>query len=47
MTVTTALSVNKGEMTRVKEHREMIGLYDPSVTRVSHAGFGVVLGEDK
>lgn len=25
----------------------MIGWYDPAVTRVSHAGFGVVLGEDK
>uniref|UniRef100_A0A8C5ZCG6 Arginine--tRNA ligase, cytoplasmic n=1 Tax=Marmota marmota marmota TaxID=9994 RepID=A0A8C5ZCG6_MARMA len=26
---------------------QMIGWYDPKVTRVSHAGFGVVLGEDK
>ncbi|KAB0364298.1 hypothetical protein FD754_008454 [Muntiacus muntjak] len=26
---------------------QMIGWYDPEVTRVSHAGFGVVLGEDK
>ncbi|XP_074068565.1 arginine--tRNA ligase, cytoplasmic isoform X2 [Macrotis lagotis] len=26
---------------------QMIGWYDPTVTRVSHAGFGVVLGEDK
>lgn len=25
----------------------MIGWYDPKVTRVEHAGFGVVLGEDK
>nr|XP_061801768.1 arginine--tRNA ligase, cytoplasmic-like [Nerophis lumbriciformis] len=25
----------------------MIGWYDPQVTRVEHAGFGVVLGEDK
>ncbi|MEE6478820.1 hypothetical protein FKM82_012021, partial [Ascaphus truei] len=25
----------------------MIGWYDPEVTRVEHAGFGVVLGEDK
>uniref|UniRef100_A0AAZ3R417 Arginine--tRNA ligase, cytoplasmic n=1 Tax=Oncorhynchus tshawytscha TaxID=74940 RepID=A0AAZ3R417_ONCTS len=26
---------------------QMIGWYDPKVTRVEHAGFGVVLGEDK
>nr|XP_056718380.1 arginine--tRNA ligase, cytoplasmic [Euleptes europaea] len=26
---------------------QMIGWYDPKVTRVTHAGFGVVLGEDK
>ncbi|XP_066572549.1 arginine--tRNA ligase, cytoplasmic isoform X1 [Amia ocellicauda] len=26
---------------------QMIGWYDPNVTRVEHAGFGVVLGEDK
>ncbi|XP_008053026.1 arginine--tRNA ligase, cytoplasmic [Carlito syrichta] len=26
---------------------QMIGWYDPKATRVSHAGFGVVLGEDK
>ncbi|XP_032259573.1 arginine--tRNA ligase, cytoplasmic [Phoca vitulina] len=26
---------------------QMAGWYDPKVTRVSHAGFGVVLGEDK
>lgn len=26
---------------------QMIGWYDPQVTRVEHAGFGVVLGEDK
>lgn len=26
---------------------QMMGWYDPKVTRVSHAGFGVVLGEDK
>uniref|UniRef100_A0A2K6E7P6 arginine--tRNA ligase n=1 Tax=Macaca nemestrina TaxID=9545 RepID=A0A2K6E7P6_MACNE len=26
---------------------QMIGWYDPKVTRVFHAGFGVVLGEDK
>ncbi|KAF5913214.1 hypothetical protein HPG69_016829 [Diceros bicornis minor] len=26
---------------------QMIGWYDPKVTRVSHAGFGLVLGEDK
>uniref|UniRef100_A0A8D0QCX4 Arginine--tRNA ligase, cytoplasmic n=1 Tax=Sus scrofa TaxID=9823 RepID=A0A8D0QCX4_PIG len=26
---------------------QMMGWYDPEVTRVSHAGFGVVLGEDK
>ncbi|KAI7795948.1 arginine--tRNA ligase, cytoplasmic [Triplophysa rosa] len=26
---------------------QMIGWYDPEVTRVEHAGFGVVLGEDK
>ncbi|XP_048193302.1 arginine--tRNA ligase, cytoplasmic [Perognathus longimembris pacificus] len=26
---------------------QMIGWYDPQVTRVTHAGFGVVLGEDK
>uniref|UniRef100_A0A3Q2YS49 Arginine--tRNA ligase, cytoplasmic n=1 Tax=Hippocampus comes TaxID=109280 RepID=A0A3Q2YS49_HIPCM len=26
---------------------KMIGWYDPQVTRVEHAGFGVVLGEDK
>ncbi|XP_030067658.1 arginine--tRNA ligase, cytoplasmic [Microcaecilia unicolor] len=26
---------------------QMIGWYDPAVTRVEHAGFGVVLGEDK
>nr|XP_015205528.1 PREDICTED: arginine--tRNA ligase, cytoplasmic isoform X2 [Lepisosteus oculatus]XP_015205529.1 PREDICTED: arginine--tRNA ligase, cytoplasmic isoform X2 [Lepisosteus oculatus] len=26
---------------------QMIGWYDPRVTRVEHAGFGVVLGEDK
>ncbi|XP_004611509.2 arginine--tRNA ligase, cytoplasmic [Sorex araneus] len=26
---------------------QMIGWYDPKVTQVSHAGFGVVLGEDK
>ncbi|XP_014341501.1 arginine--tRNA ligase, cytoplasmic isoform X2 [Latimeria chalumnae] len=26
---------------------KMIGWYDPAVTRVEHAGFGVVLGEDK
>ncbi|XP_036169399.1 arginine--tRNA ligase, cytoplasmic isoform X3 [Myotis myotis] len=26
---------------------QMIGWYDPKVTRVYHAGFGVVLGEDK
>lgn len=26
---------------------QMIGWYDPQVTRVVHAGFGVVLGEDK
>ena len=25
----------------------LAGFYDPSVTRVEHAGFGVVLGEDK
>lgn len=25
----------------------MIGWYDTKVTRVEHAGFGVVLGEDK
>ncbi|KAG8439184.1 hypothetical protein GDO86_005413 [Hymenochirus boettgeri] len=25
----------------------MIGWYDPKVTRIEHAGFGVVLGEDK
>ena len=25
----------------------MLGWYDPLVTRVEHAGFGVVLGEDK
>ncbi|XP_003970893.1 arginine--tRNA ligase, cytoplasmic [Takifugu rubripes] len=26
---------------------QMLGWYDPKVTRVEHAGFGVVLGEDK
>nr|AAH83505.1 Arginyl-tRNA synthetase [Danio rerio] len=26
---------------------QLIGWYDPKVTRVEHAGFGVVLGEDK
>ncbi|TRY93110.1 hypothetical protein DNTS_007754 [Danionella cerebrum] len=26
---------------------QLIGWYDPNVTRVEHAGFGVVLGEDK
>ncbi|KAF3841170.1 hypothetical protein F7725_007032 [Dissostichus mawsoni] len=26
---------------------QLIGWYDPQVTRVEHAGFGVVLGEDK
>ncbi|XP_041122662.1 arginine--tRNA ligase, cytoplasmic [Polyodon spathula] len=26
---------------------QLIGWYDPEVTRVEHAGFGVVLGEDK
>ncbi|XP_042526159.1 arginine--tRNA ligase, cytoplasmic isoform X1 [Dipodomys spectabilis] len=26
---------------------QMMGWYDPQVTRVTHAGFGVVLGEDK
>ncbi|XP_053145833.1 arginine--tRNA ligase, cytoplasmic isoform X1 [Hemicordylus capensis] len=26
---------------------QMIGWYDPKVTRITHAGFGVVLGEDK
>lgn len=26
---------------------QMIGWYDPKVTRVAHAAFGVVLGEDK
>uniref|UniRef100_A0A3Q3WZP7 Arginine--tRNA ligase, cytoplasmic n=1 Tax=Mola mola TaxID=94237 RepID=A0A3Q3WZP7_MOLML len=26
---------------------QMMGWYDPKVTRVEHAGFGVVLGEDK
>ncbi|MBN3290579.1 SYRC protein, partial [Polypterus senegalus] len=26
---------------------QMIGWYDPKITRVEHAGFGVVLGEDK
>lgn len=26
---------------------QKIGWYDPKVTRVEHAGFGVVLGEDK
>ncbi|MED6291619.1 Arginine--tRNA ligase, cytoplasmic, partial [Characodon lateralis] len=26
---------------------QMIGWYNPQVTRVEHAGFGVVLGEDK
>ncbi|XP_043925490.1 arginine--tRNA ligase, cytoplasmic isoform X2 [Protopterus annectens] len=26
---------------------QMIGWYDPKVTRVEHAGFGVVLGDDK
>ncbi|KAL7853558.1 hypothetical protein AOLI_G00204020 [Acnodon oligacanthus] len=26
---------------------QMIGWYDPKLTRVEHAGFGVVLGEDK
>lgn len=26
---------------------QMLGWYDPKVTRVEHAGFGVVLGEDR
>lgn len=26
---------------------QLIGWYNPQVTRVEHAGFGVVLGEDK
>lgn len=26
---------------------QMMGWYDPKVTRVAHAGFGVVLGEDR
>lgn len=26
---------------------QMIGWYDPKVTRITHAAFGVVLGEDK
>lgn len=26
---------------------QMLGWYDPKVTRVDHAGFGVVLGEDR
>ncbi|XP_073476813.1 arginine--tRNA ligase, cytoplasmic [Aquarana catesbeiana] len=36
-----------GHLQNVYAAGQMIGWYDPKVTRVEHAGFGVVLGEDK
>lgn len=43
----TAFSAQGSHFQVVFAAAQMFGWYDPKVTRVEHAGFGVVLGEDK